>query len=459
MGFGMSASGSIRARLVWAAASVLLAFLASAGWVVQKAHADSVLAQHYARLQTTVYLLMAQAELDSDGTLVMPATLADPRLSVPGSGLYARIERNDQPEGWHSGSAMGQQLPVINALAAGQWQLETRSVATADAAPDTTPTMLSASLGVRWSVGARAVPLVFAVYEDKATFDQELGAFQRTLWSWLTATAVVLLATQTLLLRWAFRPLQHMAQEVERVEHGQQPQLLGRYPRELAGLARNLNLLIDQERNRQTRYRQALDDLAHSLKTPLAALRATLGDPAELTHRVAEQVRRMDDIVVHQLGRARADGKLIFAPALALAPVLQRIHGTLIKVYAERGLQWILDCAPDLSWRIGEGDAFELLGNLLDNAAKWAKQQAAVHIWVDPAQGLCIRVQDDGTGFADTHIVGQRRLRLDEQTPGHGIGLAVVKDLVDSQGGTLTVSKSALGGAQVDVVLPGTPGK
>lgn len=454
----MIATGSIRARLIWAAAVVLLAFLASAGWVVQKAHADSVLAQHYARLQTTVYLLMAQAELDPAGALVMPATLADPRLSVPGSGLYARIARTDQREGWQSASALGQRLPTVGALPVGQWQLETRSVGAVDATSDAMQTMLSASLGVQWSVGAQALPLVFAVDEDKTTFDQELGAFQRTLWSWLAATAAMLLATQTLLLRWAFRPLQHMAQEVERVEHGQQTQLLGHYPRELAGLARNLNLLIDQERSRQTRYRQALDDLAHSLKTPLAVLRATLGDPAELVPRVAEQVRRMDDIVVHQLGRARAGGKMLFAPGLTWAPVLQRIHDTLAKVYAERRLQWTLDCAPDLTWRIGEGDAFELLGNLMDNAAKWARQQVAVRIWADPAQGLCIRVQDDGPGFADAQIVGQRRVRLDEQTPGHGIGLSVVKDLVDGHRGTLTVSRSALGGAQVDVVLPGPSG-
>ncbi|MDD5028803.1 MAG: ATP-binding protein [Rhodoferax sp.] len=452
----MSGGGSIRTRLIWAAAVVLLVFLAGAGWVVQKAHADSVLTQHYARLQTTVYLLMAQAELDANGTLVMPTTLAEPRLSLPGSGLYARITRADQTMNWQSGSALGQRLPSIGALPPGQWRLQANTVDAPGANSAGTHALLSTSLGVLWSVGAQSAPLVFSALEDKATFDLELRAFERTLWSWLSATGLVLLATQTALLHWAFRPLQQMAQEVARVEHGQQLQLQGHYPLELAGLARNLNLLIDQERGRQTRYRQALDDLAHSLKTPLAVLRATLSEPADLPQRVAEQVCRMDDIVVHQLGRAGAAGSALFAPALALAPLLQRIHATLAKVYAERQLHWSLDCPDTLSWRIGEGDAFELLGNLMDNAAKWARQQATVTLWIDAAQGLCIRVQDDGPGFANPQVIGQRRVRLDEQTPGHGIGLAVVKDLVDSHGGTLRVSRSPLGGAQVDVVLPGS---
>ncbi|PIY27157.1 MAG: histidine kinase, partial [Comamonadaceae bacterium CG_4_10_14_3_um_filter_60_75] len=137
------------------------------------------------------------------------------------------------------------------------------------------------------------------------------------------------------------------------------------------------------------------------------------------------------------------------------APVLQRIHDTLCKVYADKHLVWSLTCADDLTWRLSEGDAFELLGNLMDNAAKWARQQAVVDIRIDDDQRLCIRVSDDGPGFADPLIVGQRRVRLDEQVPGHGIGLAVVNDLVGSHKGSLQVTRSALGGAQVDVILPG----
>lgn len=244
-----------------------------------------------------------------------------------------------------------------------------------------------------------------------------------------------------------------MAREVQRIEEGSQSQLEGRYPSELKGLTHNLNVLMTQERARQTRFKDALDDLAHSLKTPLAVMRASLDRPQDLPALVAQQVARMDDIVVHQLGRAGAGGAARFAPQLNLAPVVARIQASLAKVYADKTLTWDVQCAPDLRWRIDEGDAFELLGNVLDNAAKWARHEVSVQLWRQDQQ-LHVRVVDDGPGFADSSAeLPQRRVRLDEQVPGHGIGLAVVQDLVASHHGTLTVSRAPSGGAQVDVVV------
>jgi len=453
----MRTGGSIRTRLMWAAAGVLLVFLVSAGWVVQRAHTDSVQAQHFAQLQSTVYLLMAQAELDPDGRLQMPMTLTEPRLSLPRSGLYATITGTGLGLTWQSRSALDLQLPHTAAPPLGQWLFTTQDSGVSAAGVAPARALLSASLAVQWAVGSQRVPLVFTAFEDRQTLEDELHTFGRTLWSWLTGTGVVLLVIQTLLLRWAFRPLGQMAQEVQRVEHGQQSQLTGNYPQELAGLARNLNLLIDQQRQRQSRYRQALDDLAHSLKTPLAALRATLNDPSRLSSCVAEQVDRMDDIVVRQLSRAGASGHSAFAPAIKLAPVVQRLHATLDKVHADRHLYWTMDCPETQEWRMDAGDAFEMLGNLMDNAAKWARQHVVVTLQIDPQQALSIQLHDDGPGFADPTIAGQRRVRQDEQVPGYGIGLAVVKELVDSYGGSLKVCRSTLGGAQVHVLLPDTP--
>ena len=451
----MKALLSIRARLVWGAFLVLLAFLASAGWAVQQAYADSVRAARLARLQTTVYLLMAGAELNAKGLLVMPAALAEPRLSLPASGLYANIANLDKNEEWQSASTLGLDPPFERRLTPGQWHLDTIIAPRAQNGDQrkTGSAFLAASYAVKWSVNDRAAPLVFSVLEDKAEFDRELRAFERTLWSWLGGTGLLLLLTQTLLLRWGLAPLRRVAREIGRIEKGEQARVEGRYPSELAGLTHNLNVLIDQERARQTRYKDALDDLAHSLKTPLAVLRATLSEPSELPAMVAQQVSRMDDIVGHQLGRAGASGAARFAPPLALAPILNRIRDTLAKVYAEKSLAFTLDCAPELRWRIDQGDAFEMLGNVLDNAAKWARHAVSVRIWRDRDR-LRIRVTDDGPGFGDPQAVRQRRVRLDEQVPGHGIGLAVVSDLVVSHQGELTLSSAASGGAQLDIVLP-----
>lgn len=436
--------GSIHARVVMGAVLVLLAFLAGAGLAVQRAHADSVLAARFARLQSTIYLLMAGAELNANGALVMPASLAEPRLSLPASGLYAAIANVDRAEEWQSPSALGLSPPFPRGAAAGQWRYDNLDGAAG--------AFLAASYGVKWSDRARPVSLVFSVLEDKAEFEREMRVFRRTLWAWLGGAGLLLLLAQTLLLRWGLAPLDRVAREVRRIENGEQTQVQGHYPSEIAGLTDNLNTLIEQERARQSRYRDALDDLAHSLKTPLAVLRTALDEPAQLPAMVAQQVARMDGIVQHQLGRAAASGAARFAPHLLLAPILHRIRDSLAKVYAGKGLAFTLECPPDLSWRIDEGDAFEILGNILDNAAKWANQRVQARIWRKAGQ-LFIRVEDDGPGFSDVQAVPQRRVRLDERVPGHGIGLAVVRDLVASHQGELKLSRSPLGGARLDIVL------
>lgn len=433
---------------------VLLAFLAGAGWAVQLGFVASVRAERFARLQTTVYLLMAGAELDAKGSLAMPAALAEPRLSLPASGLYANIANMSKGEVWQSSSSLGLDLPFQTDQETGQWRFETvLAPATGQGGTGAKArSFLAASYGVKWAVNQQTAPLVFSVLEDKAEFDLAARSFQRTLWLWLGGTGLLLLLTQTFLLRWGLTPLKRMALEIQGIESGRQTKVEGRYPAELAGLTLNLNVLIDQERARQTRYKEALDDLAHSLKTPLAVLRATLSEPDDLPAQVAQQVDRMNDIVVHQLGRAGASGAARFAPFLTLAPIVGRIQESLAKVYVDKNLAFDIDCPADLSWRIDQGDAFEILGNVLDNAAKWARSRVAVRVWQE-AGSLNIRATDDGPGFAQAPSSLARRVRLDETVPGHGIGLTVVRDLVASHQGTVTISQAVEGGAQVDIVL------
>jgi len=292
-----------------------------------------------------------------------------------------------------------------------------------------------------------------SVLEDKSEFDHEIAVFARTLWAWLGGAGALLLLAQLLLLRWAMAPLRLVAREIARIEGGQQAAIEGSYPTELTGLTENLNTLIQQERVRQTRYKEALSYLAHSLKTPLAVLRNALAEPAQLPATVRDQVGRMDDIVQHQLGRAAAGGATRFTPAIPLAPVLHRIRDALAKVYADKGLRFDIDCPASLRWRIDEGDLFEMMGNVLDNAAKWAKQQVQVRVARESGR-LAIHVDDDGPGFTDTESVLQIHVRADERVPGHGVGLAVVNDLVASHHGTLKLERGPLGGARVRIELP-----
>ena len=436
---------SIRARLTIGAAAVLIAFVAGAGLAVQRAHADSVRAAHFAQLRSTVYLLLAGAEVDAAGALVMPESFPEPRLSLPGSGLYASILNVGRREAWQSASAVGLGPPFQRSVGVGQWRQET--LISGDRA------FLAVGYGVTWAGRAQPAPLVLSVLEDQAEVDREVAVFERTLWTWLGGAGALLLLAQALLLEWGLSPLRRIAREVGRIEQGDQGEVTGRYPAEITGLTANLNTLIRQERVRQTRYKEALSFLAHSLKTPLAVLRTALDDPVRLRAVVEEQVARMDDIVQHQLGRAAASGTTRFVPYLPLAPVLHRIRDSLQKVYAERKLDIAIDCAAGLQWRIDEGDAFEMFGNLMDNAAKWARTRVVVKVWRE-AERLAIRVDDDGPGFSDTESILQLHVRGDEQVPGHGVGLAVVKDLVASHEGQMNLSRSDLGGARLDIALP-----
>ncbi len=442
----MTPGYSIRARLLLGAALVLLAFLAGAGIAVERAHKESVRDNYFSRLQGTVYLLLAHAELDDDGALVMPAAFAEPRLSLPQSGLYASIYNVKRNEQWRSPSTLGVDPPFHReGVDTGEWVDEMLDSGGHG--------YLAVSYRVNWAAGKGSEPLVLSVLEDRGEFDHEVAVFVRTLWVWLGGAALLLLLGQILLLRWGLRPLAAVAAEIGRVESGEQQRIEGRYPTEISPLTDNLNTLIQQERVRQGRYKEALSFLAHSLKTPLAVLRNALNEPQQLPEAVREQVARMDDIVQHQLGRARAGGATRFAPPVLLAPVLDRVRDALAKVYADKGLALDTECAPDLSWRIDEGDLFEILGNVMDNAAKWANQRVRARAWREGGQ-LHLRVEDDGPGFSDTASVLQIHVRGDERVPGHGVGLAVVNDLVASHHGTLKLDRGGLGGALVEIVLP-----
>ncbi len=441
----MKVQGSIRARLILGATLVLAAFVAAAGWAVQRAHADSVRAARFAQLQSTVYLLLAGAELDSSGELAMPLSFPEPRLSLPQSGLYANIVNGARGEDWQSASSVGVNAPFQRRVAVGEWRYEMPVAAGRG--------YLAVGYGVNWVAGAQAMPLVLSVLEDRAEFDREVAIFERTLWTWLGGAALLLLLSQALLLQWGMAPLRRVAREIRRIERGEQAEVVESYPAEIAALTGNLNTLIRQERVRQTRYKEALSFLAHSLKTPLAVLRSALAEPAQLPAAVAQQVTRMDDIVQHQLGRAAASGSGRFAPYLRLAPIVNRIRDSLAKVYAGKSLAFTIDCPPGLEWRIDEGDAFEMLGNVMDNAAKWAKERVCVRVSRND-RGLSVRVDDDGPGFSGTQSVLQIHVRADEQVPGHGVGLAVVNDLVLSHTGELKLARSDWGGGRVEIVLP-----
>jgi two-component system sensor histidine kinase PhoQ len=228
----------------------------------------------------------------------------------------------------------------------------------------------------------------------------------------------------------------------------------------MRGLTDNLNALLASQREHLDRHRHTLSDLAHSLKTPLAVIRGELDKgptPAELPTIIGEQVRRMSEIVDYQLQRAATSGRLPLSAPLSVANAAYKIVNSLNKVYADKRVSCQIQAAEDAYFHGEEGDLLEVLGNLLDNAYKWCEQRVMVNADLDQSHGLRLRVEDDGPGITPqkADAVLHRGVRDDSSNPGHGIGLAIVQDIVRVYGGRLHIEKSdALGGAKITLVLP-----
>lgn len=445
---------SLNTRIILAASVVLAIFLALTGIALDQAFRESARAAREERLQGQLYMLIAEAEVDEAGRLAMPSQLQEPRLGQPFSGLYASIIDGKGKTRWRSPSALNVELPAEAALAAGKSAF---SQLPGSAGTD----YFVYRMGVSWSEGKRKYAFTFSVAEDLSAFHAQLARYRRSLWGWLGAMAALLLLAQAVLLRWGLRPLRAVAQEIRAIETGEKEQLSGAYPAELSALTGNLNGLLLRERGQLRRYRDALGDLAHSLKTPLAVMRGALseqphGPDSTLAATVAEETGKMQHIIDYQLQRAATAGPASpLAAPLPLRPAAEKIIASLDKVYHVKQISSQLHIEPGLNFRGDQGDLLELLGNLLDNACKWCHSRVELHAG-NEAGRLVLTVEDDGPGIPAQEAANilQRGVRADQSTPGQGIGLAVVASIVQAYGGEIRIGASPLGGASILIRLP-----
>ena len=208
-----------------------------------------------------------------------------------------------------------------------------------------------------------------------------------------------------------------------------------------------------------------MDDLAHSLKTPLAVLRSELGGREADAEVLRNQVARMQGVIDYRLRRAAAMGPRTLAPrAVALAPICHEVSSSLRKIHIEKKVAIEINVPSDIGYRAESGDLFELIGNLLDNAWKWCRGQVVIAAVANMPAGVTLTVSDDGPGIPaeDINAVLDRGNRGESKTahlqrgdvPGQGIGLAVVAEIVSLYGGEITIHRGHAGGAHIEVVLP-----
>jgi two-component system sensor histidine kinase PhoQ len=445
---------SLHSRLVLAATLVLAGFIGATGLALDKAFRVSARASMEERLQSYIYALLAATDEDDSGRMIPPLEIPEPRFSKPDSGLYAVIAGADGAPLWHSRSLAGRNVTLVQQQSPGQREFRRLSVEGLE--------LYAISFGVAWEDYAEREALyTFSVAEDTAAFEQQIESFRMSLWSWLGTMAVVLLLAQGLILRWGLRPLRKVETDLQRIDQGKAEQLDGVYPTELTGLTSSLNSLIEHSQLVQTRYRNSLADLAHSLKTPLAVMHSFCDgkseDAGSAKDVVREQVERMDEIVEYQLQRAAVSGRATLARSVSLDYVLERLVRSLDKVYRDKRVEVSLDLDPEAIFYGDEADLTEALGNLLENAYKYCSGQVRVCARYDgkPAASgnLEILIEDDGPGIDPDMIdtVLQRGKRMDETVPGHGIGLSMAREIIAVYGGELDIGSGSLGGALLRV--------
>lgn len=439
----MKSLRSLRGRLLLASVlGIALAALAAA-WLLGAAFERAALGSFDARLDDDLVTVASVIARDGDGSVRLRREPADGRYARVFSGHYWQV--GDGPQAFRSRSLWDHApaLPPMRtdgALRYGE---------------------LEGPRGQRLRTAERRVQLPGAnapvrvwVASDQAILDKEVDAFR-----WMAGFAFALLAAGLSLaaaaqVHYGLRPLLGITERLQRVRSGESERLdAERLPTEVQPLAEHLNQLLEHHERMVERARQSAQDLAHALKTPLAVLDAEAQRPGTgLADTVATQVARMRGVVERQL----ATGSPVDARQVAaVGPAVTRLLDYLASAHRDKGLALDAPLPAGLRFQGAADDLEEMLGNLLDNACKWARTR----VTVDAGQAgnrLWIEVGDDGPGLAPElrEAALERGVRLDERVPGTGLGLAIVQDIAASYGGELHLGESSLGGLSARLELP-----
>lgn len=463
--FSQSIFNSLKFRLMLSAGLMIMLVLPVIGIALSNIFEQKLMRSIKNELSAYSYSILAVAEVEGD-RLIMPEQLMENQFNVSQSGLYSLITSLTQTENatqpkestetlWRSHSLLTLNLPQeLPQPTVGLSEFSSQvfdnqkhfvfsySVSFSMNVSGAQDTQLDDGMSKEISID---FPFTIHIIKDEKDFEQLVNQFQQDLGIWLIVLMILLVVIQIFWLLWTLKPLKSLKDELHRVEQGELAQLEKSYPVELAQVTKQLNLLLHTEQGQRQRYRNALADLAHSLKNPLAVIQSQ----AELSFSSQQQITLINQMIEHQLKRAQSAGESSWFLGVKVNITLDKLINSLEKIYRDKAISFSKHCDENIIFKGDEADLLEMLGNLLDNACKAAKRNVAINIQ-SKDDLLVFQISDDGCGISSSNAeqILMRGVRADTYQQGHGIGLAIVRDLVASYQGELTIDRcKQLGGA------------
>ena len=384
------------------------------------------------QLQANLYTIIGEIDLDTEIPSLSTGFLP-PQLNQVDSGTFALIELN-QIVVWRSDSGINLE-PVMSeqTLEPGEQKFEFNQG------------FWRFSYGLFYDNDFGTHQVVIHVMQQPEILQARVDAFNQIILAWFMAIGAVLILALSFGLFSTLRPIQKLDQQIKQVEMGNQNHISGQFPSELVRMKEDINLLISAQERQKERYRAYLSDLTHALKTPVAVMRS---NPDCQSSQVTEQLDRMTSIIEHQLRKASSGGDVLWKKKIPFNPVLNKLIGVMSKIHGAKDIQFTQALNDEYDFYGDEDDLMEILGNLIDNACKAC--QSKVKLTVHNGEPLVFAVEDDGPGVPKDKreqllVRGQR---LDSYEQGHGVGMAIVNDLINSYHGHIEIDDSPLGGAK-----------
>ncbi|HXW26951.1 MAG TPA: sensor histidine kinase [Xanthobacteraceae bacterium] len=456
-------ANSLAVRLFLSATAWTVVILVATGIVLSSLYRHSVERAFDRRLGVYLKTLVADIASPDEQSDKFPQSLGEPLFELPLSGWYWQVTRLDQPkpEVRSSRSLWDLALPHLQdfGVPAGVGGVRQGYV--------------QGPADQRLRMVERTVDLgedgrfLIGVAGDSAEIDEELRSFDGALLVTFAVLAVVLLLTTMFQVRFGLAPLKRISESLAAIRSGSAERLQGRFPEEIAPLARETNALIEANREIVQRARTHVGNLAHALKTPLSVMMNEAGARGEdtLAAKVREQIGIMRDQVSRHLDRARLAARLtVVGTVTEVKPVVTALARTMEKIHHDRGIAIDVDAPVGARFRGERQDLEEMVGNLVDNACKWAHSRVTVEVMPerpkDAGEAPVVRVviDDDGPGLTPLEReqiqFAPRGRRLDETKPGSGLGLSIVVELAGLYGGGLALGTAPIGGLRAELVLP-----